>query len=225
MNLPPLGQWGYFTLLSELGRGTTGVVYKAQNRHLNNRLCAIKTLLPCPRAELIERRERFLREARVMASLCDHAHIVALFQVSEYEGHAHCVREFVDGSTLETLVAEKSIDLRTGLRLLSQVCEATAAVHARGFAHRTLIPSNVLVDSANGTHRAKLIGFGHVGMLAGSSHLPPGARGTSPMVDVQALYQMLHCLASTLGEPLPAELAALDLLPPAALADALRRHS
>src|SRR4051812_15496353 len=112
MNPSPLVLLGPFTLLSELGRGTTGVVYKAQDRHLNNRICAIKTLLPCPEAELIERRERFLRECRGLACL-DHEHVITLFQVGEYAGRPYCLREFVDGDTLETLVATKSIDLRT----------------------------------------------------------------------------------------------------------------
>jgi serine/threonine protein kinase len=229
MNPSPVAHLGPYTLLSELGRGTTGVVYKAQDCRLN-RLCAIKTLLPCPRAELIERREWLLREAQVTASL-QHEHIVSVLEANEYEGRAYCAREFVDGSTLETLVTDKSIDLRTGLRLLGQVCEAMEAVHARRLVHRNLLPANVLVESA-GFRRAKLIGFGRVRLLFGSSRYPNGPidpdllrlAGQLKAADTQALHQMLRWLADTLGQPLPAELAALEMTTPAALADALRRH-
>lgn len=221
---------GPYTLLSELGRGTTGIVYKAQDCHLNNRLCAIKTLLPSTVADP-QNHERFLREARAVASL-ENERIVALHQVGEFNGCPYCVREFVDGSTLESLVAEKSIDLRTGLRFLGQVCEAMEYVHSRRFVHRNLRPANVLVEST-GQHRAKLIGFGRVRLLSNSSGYPNGPTdpdllrltGQLKTADVQALHQMLGWLAETLGQPLPAELAALDVTTPVALAGALRRYA
>ncbi len=157
MNPSPV-TFARFTLLSELGRGTTGIVYKAHDRQLNNRVVALKLLLPGTGSEWVTRCTQFLHEAQAWASF-KHEHIVALFEMGECDGCPYCVREFVDGSTLETLVAEKLIDPRTGLRLLSQVCEAVGAVHQANIAHRNLIPSNVLVASISETWRAKLLGF------------------------------------------------------------------
>ena len=121
------------------------------------------------------------------------------------------VLEFIDWDTLEALVNTGAIELRTGLRVLRQVAEAVNVVHERGFAHRNLHPSNVLVDEAG---RAHLIGFGRVGLLKEVT-----------AEDVSALCGLVRWLAETLDQPLPNALRFLGTITtPAALAAALAAH-
>jgi serine/threonine protein kinase len=183
-------------ILAELGRGTTGIVYKARDTHLD-RVVALKTLLPS-RAANLDARRRFLREARAVASLAgkDEPNIVQLHAVGENYGQPFQLREYVEGQTLDEAVRSHSLGLAEGLVIVRTVAKVVHRVHQRGLVHRNLHPSNVLLAS-DGT--AKLCGFGRVGMLA-PSNLP---------MDLEALQQMLRWLSETVGETLPASAAKL----------------
>ena len=152
----PIWPPGYH-VLSELGRGTTGIVYRAQELTIQ-RPVALKMPLPCPEAEQPARHARFLREVRVLASL-EHENIVPVYLVAEHRGSPYYLRGLIDGDTFEHHVRAKSIDLRTGLCLLQQVAEAVAVAHAHGFAHRNLLPSNVLIEDKRARRRRTLRRF------------------------------------------------------------------
>jgi len=122
------------------------------------------------------------------------------------------VRELVDGSTLEQLVASGAVSLREGIRALSAIAGAVQRMHGRGIAHRNLRGPNVLVR-ADGT--AKLIGFGHVWPLAGADGLPPGMSGVSAEVDVLVLLELLSWLCAALRQPVPEPLEAVRQSGPA----------
>jgi len=200
VNLPAWELPG-FDILAEVGRGTTGLVYRAKDVRLN-RVVALKVLDLGPAAERAMRVARFQREAQVVASLTwkPDPTIPALHAVMEHRGQPHYIRDFVEGKTLEQCAAVGSFKLAEGIRVLEAVARAVARVHARGVAHRNLHPSNVLV-AADGA--AKLIGFGRVGPLAESELITPGAAGTPAEIDVHALQGMLNWLSSALGQPLP----------------------
>jgi serine/threonine-protein kinase len=200
-----------YELLAELGRGTTGVVYKAQCVTLG-RPAAIQFVYPCSGDERRERDSRFVRAVRIFGSL-PHPGVLPAHAAGEHEGLPYCVRRYIDGDTLEALAAAKAIDLPTGLQFLQQLAEAVSFIHKHGFVHRTLYPSNVLVEAKYGA--VQLIGFGRAKPRTESD-----ARR-----DAQALHRMLLWLVGTLGRPLPVELSHLDgAATPAALAGALRRH-
>jgi serine/threonine protein kinase len=192
---------GRYLLLEALGRGTTGIVYKAQGAVIEERtgvarVVALKVPFLTPDAELPARFKRFFREARAMASLDPQtvANVPAIYLVGEDRGIPFYTRELVDGKTLEDLVIAGSIGLGTGCRILRDVANALCLVHRHGIVHRNLHPANVLV-TANGD--AKLIGFGRARRIDAS---PPW--NASPDIDLQGLHGMLSWLCETIEHPL-----------------------
>jgi serine/threonine-protein kinase len=208
-----------YEILAELGRGTTGVVYKVRDGRLNQ-IVALKMPLVESPSDRSVRHARFLREARVLASLnTDHdPDFPTIYGIGVYEGQPYLVRELVEGSTLEQLVTTGALGVREGVGVLAAMARAVQRLHGRGIAHRNLHPSNVLV-AARGTPR--LIGFGRVGLLAESDKLPSGASGTPAETDVRALQEILTWLGSALGQPIP-QLGSVDSL--AAFAEALEGY-
>ncbi len=208
-----------FVILGELGRGTTGAVYEARDAALNRRVALMVPALP-PDAERPAKLQRFLRACQALAYLTSQpgGPIPALHMVGEYNGQCFGAREFVEGSTLEQRVVSGSIDLRAGLGIIAAVARVVHWLHGRGLAHRNLSPANVLV-ATDGT--PKLIGFGRVGLLAGSAHLPAGVPGVSPEVDIRAFQGMLGWLCTGLTQPVPPALAAVRQPGSVASADAL----
>jgi serine/threonine-protein kinase len=188
-----------YEILAELGRGSTGVVYKAR-QGVTDCTVAVKMPLFSSPGDAPLRKARFVREARTLAYLTadPDPDFPALHEVGENQGQPFLVREFVEGGTLEQLAAAGALDLRDGLGVLESVARAVQRVHERGLAHRNLHPANVLVTPERS---AKLIGFGFVGPLAGP--------GTPAKLDVRSLQQMLGWLAAAVRQALPASLEAL----------------
>lgn len=152
--------FGRYRLVSLLGEGGMGQVWKAHDPALERHV-AIKILPP----ELIadaSRVNRFIQEARA-ASALNHPHVVAVYDIGEetFNGESSPVRyiamELVDGKTLREMLAAGNVDLRKGLKIVTQVAEALAAAHASGIVHRDLKPENIMVTSAG---YAKVLDFG-----------------------------------------------------------------
>ena len=144
---------GEYSLERELGRGGMGVVYLAREVQLN-RLVAIK-VLPSADPEL---RDRFLREARMAASL-SHPNIVAIHRVGEAGRFVYFAMAYVDGETLgERLRARGPLSPAAATRTLREVAWALAYAHGRGVIHRDVKPDNILIERATG--RALVMDFG-----------------------------------------------------------------
>ena len=172
---------GHYSFVRELGRGGMGVVYLAREVELD-RLVALK-VLPPSLAEKRDLRDRFLREARLAASL-SHPHIVPIYRVGELGGFAFIAMAYVEGETLgERLRARGPLSPTSAARVLREIAWALAHAHARGVVHRDIKPDNILLEA--GTGRALVSDFGiaevaRSGSVPGSSAVMGTAAFMSP---------------------------------------------
>jgi serine/threonine protein kinase len=153
MNLAPGARLGPYQVVSALGAGGMGEVYKARDLRLD-RFVAIKILSADIGDE--SARRKFQREAQTASSL-NHPHIVAVYDVGEIDGRQYLVTELVEGSTLKTWAQTAKRSWREVTDLLQGVADGLAAAHAVGILHRDIKPENILV-TRNGY--AKLADFG-----------------------------------------------------------------
>ena len=166
-----------YELLSELGRGTSGVVYKAHDPKLD-RLVAIKILRP----ELVALddagvglKQRFLHEA-VAAGRLTHPAIVAVHDVGESEDRPFMVMEYIEGGTLaDLLLGGRPLPLTDAVGIVLQVCAALDYAHRHGVVHRDIKPRNILV----GPGVTKVTDFG-TARIVGASHTQTGTMLGTP---------------------------------------------
>ena len=133
---------GSYRVVSQLGQGGMGVVYKAIDLRLD-RAVALKVLSPDVSADE-RRRRRFLQEARAASALND-AHIVAVYDVFADEGTDFLVMEYVPGRTLREVVSAGPVAVADALEWIAQIAEALALAHAAGIVHRDLKPGNLIL--------------------------------------------------------------------------------
>lgn len=152
MALSAATRLGPYEILSPLGAGGMGEVYKARDTRLD-RIVAVKI----SREQFSE---RFEREARAVAAL-NHPNICQLYDV----GPDYLVMEYVDGQTLKG-----PLPLDVALQYAAQICDALEAAHNKGITHRDLKPENILVTRTG----IKLLDFG----LAKRSFIPHEGEGT-----------------------------------------------
>lgn len=135
---------GHYHIVSELGRGGMGVVYKAHEESLN-RFVAIKVLGKHLTADA-SYVQRFAREAQAAAKLT-HPNIVQIYFIGEDDGQHYFVMEFVHGTSVQGLVrAQGRLHPATAARLVLQAASGLSAAHAVGIIHRDIKPANLLVD-------------------------------------------------------------------------------
>ncbi|MEZ5460331.1 protein kinase [Dokdonella sp.] len=136
---------GHYDIVSELGRGGMGVVYKGHESSLN-RYVAIKVL-----ADSLAHdegvKERFLREARSMAALND-PYIIQIYYIGDDEGQTFFVMEFVEGESLGTLLKrEHKVAAGPAAKIIYQTALGLATAHDKGVIHRDIKPGNLMVSS------------------------------------------------------------------------------
>ncbi len=151
-----IGRMAHYDIIRCLGRGGMGTVFEAFDTRLY-RPVAIKfmasSLAASPKA-----RERFLREARVAASI-NHPNVVTIHAVDEYEGRPYLVMEFVSGKTLHDHLRKLgAVPLGDVLRISRQIATGLRAAHEKGIVHRDIKPGNILLE--NGVERVKIVDFG-----------------------------------------------------------------
>jgi hypothetical protein len=152
---PPLPRIRGYRLISQLGQGGMGCVYLGEDELLQ-RLVAIKTISSSYAGEG-EARARFLREARMMATL-DHPHVVRVYALGESDAKLYLVMEYVEGQTLAAHLASAGpLPVDEALRIAREVAQALAAAWARGIVHRDVKPANILLDREA---HAKVADFG-----------------------------------------------------------------
>ena len=145
---------GAYRILSLLGSGGMGEVYRARDTKLGREV-AIKTL-PSTFTSDAERRARFEREARVLATL-NHPHIGAIYGLEHADGVQALVLELIEGETLAERLARESLSISESLAIGRQIADALDAAHEKGIVHRDLKPANIKI-TPNGT--VKVLDFG-----------------------------------------------------------------
>jgi serine/threonine protein kinase len=159
---------GPYEILSVLGAGGMGEVYKARDTRLQ-RTVAIK-ILPDALAADPQLRDRFDHEARTISQL-DHPHICAMYDVGEQDGRAYLVMQHLEGETLEQRLTRGALPLNDALAFAIQIAEALATAHRLGIIHRDLKPGNVMLTKSG----PKLLDFGLAKASLGSSSAGGGS--------------------------------------------------
>src|SRR5215467_13672147 len=154
MSLATGTQLGSYQVLSLLGRGGMGEVYRARDTKLK-RDVAIKTL-PDEFLHDADRLSRFQREAEVLASL-NHPNIAAIYDLQEAEGSRFLVLELVEGETLADRIARGPIPIEETLQIAKSICEALETAHEQGIIHRDLKPANIKITPDG---KVKVLDFG-----------------------------------------------------------------
>jgi serine/threonine protein kinase len=148
---------GLYKILDRIGTGAMGDVYRARDTRLG-RTVAI-TVLSSAIAGHPDRRERFVSEARVAATL-SHPNIASLYEVGDEQGQLFLVCEFVPGETLRTVTSGRPMNPRRAIDLAVQVGDALADAHAVGIVHRDIRPDTIIVTPKG---NAKVL---HCGLVA-----------------------------------------------------------
>jgi Tol biopolymer transport system component len=144
---------GPYEILSAIGAGGMGEVYKATDTRLN-RTVAIK-VLPSHFAANPEMKDRFAREAQTVAGL-NHPHICTLHDVGEQTGINFLVMEHLEGETLAARIARGALPLDEALTIAGEVIDALDKAHRQGIVHRDLKPANIMLTKGG----TKLLDFG-----------------------------------------------------------------
>ena len=138
-------QIGRYEILSQLGRGGFGFVYKAYDPELN---CEVAIKIPrWDRLLRMGEAERFREEARTLARIRNHSSIVTVYDIGESEkGVPYVVMEFVEGESLSEFIEQKELDVEQVLQIVLRISEGLMAAHQASIVHRDLKPSNVIMD-------------------------------------------------------------------------------
>jgi len=172
--LQPGSRIGRYEVVSAIGAGGMGEVYRATDSNLKRQV-ALK-VLPDALASDPERLLRLQREAEVLAAL-NHPNIAAIYGVERANGVLALVMEFVDGPTLADRIAEGALPMDEALPIARQIAGALEAAHEQAIVHRDLKPANIKVRP-DGT--LKLLDFGLAKAIDGSDAAAVGTPRFDP---------------------------------------------
>src|ERR1700731_4678137 len=153
MAILPGRRLGPYEILSSIGAGGMGEVYRAKDTRLD-RIVAIK-VLPPHLADSPELKERFEREARTIASL-NHPHICTLHDIGHQDGTDFLVMEYLEGETLAQRLNKGPLPLEQVLQYAIEIADALDKAHRKGVTHRDLKPGNIMLTKSG----TKLLDFG-----------------------------------------------------------------
>ncbi len=198
-NPDDLGTLGSYRVLSQIGRGGMGFVFRAEDKRLK-RTVALKVMNKRV-AATPHSRARFISEARAMAAV-HHDNVATIFEVGEHSGTPFMAMEMLKGQTLEEFKQSKERpSFEKIIRFAKETAKGLAAAHAQGIVHRDIKPANIWVEE--GTERVKILDFGlalaqtPVDQLSGRGsvvgtpgYLSPEQARTEPLDDRSDLYSL-----------------------------------
>ena len=160
----PGGWIDHYQLLSILGEGGMGIVYRAEQEEPINRQVALKVIKPGMDSERVI--ARFEAEKQALA-LLDHPNIARIFDAGTTElGRPYFVMEYVEGIPITDYCDQHKLTIEDRLSLFLQVCQAVQHAHQKGIIHRDIKPSNILVCLQDHRAAPKIIDFGVAKALA-----------------------------------------------------------
>jgi len=163
----------HYRIVERIGEAGTGEVYRARDTRIDREV-ALKAL-PDPLASDPERLSRFVRDARILASL-NHPHIGAIYGIEDSpRGGRFLVQELVEGETLAERLRRGPLPLVESLRICGRIADALEAAHRAGVAHRDLKPGKVML-SRRGAVKVLDFGLAH----HASSSAVPASPGPDP---------------------------------------------
>ena len=168
---------GPYEILSPLGAGGMGEVYRARDTRLD-RTVAIK-ILPPHLSQNPAAKERFEREAKAISSL-SHGNICHLYDVGQQDGTSYLVMEFLEGETLASRLAKGPLPVEQVLRIGAEIADGLDKAHRSGVVHRDLKPGNIMLTKSG----AKLMDFGLAKAAAPAN--PPSSELTQTVANVSA---------------------------------------
>ena len=152
---------GRYQIVELIGGGGMGDVYLAQDTELQRRVAIKLFTRELPEGD--EARDHLLHEARA-ASALSHPNVCTVFEVGDADGRPFIVMEFVEGRTLDALIATRELPTERVVRYGAQIADAIAHAHENGVVHRDLKSANVVITNDG---RAKVLDFGLASTAAG----------------------------------------------------------
>jgi eukaryotic-like serine/threonine-protein kinase len=181
--LSPGTRLGRYEIVSALGAGGMGEVYRARDVQLGREV-AVKIIAAAPDQTALA---RFEREARSAAAL-SHPAVLAVYDTGSHEGLPFIVTELLEGETLRARLARGPLALRAALGLAVQLAHGLAAAHSRGIVHRDLKPENLFLTSDGA---AKILDFGLAKLVQ--------PIGSSPAASLPATVSQVTADGAVLG--------------------------
>src|SRR5499426_3508435 len=154
MTLTTDKQLGPYEILSPLGAGGMGEVWRARDTRLDREV-AIK-VLPASFAQDADRLRRFKQEALATSAL-NHPNILTVHDIGNYEGSPYLVSELLEGDELRAQLNDGPLPARQAVEYAQQIAAGLAAAHVKGIVHRDLKPENLFVTRDG---RVKILDFG-----------------------------------------------------------------
>lgn len=145
---------GKYKILTELGRGGMGIVYKAEDTRLK-RTVALK-FLPAELTKDEEAKKRFIQEAQAAAAL-EHPNICTVYEVDEADDQTFIAMGYIEGKSLKDKLESGPLDIEKAKDIVIQVAEGLKEAHKKGIVHRDIKPANIMINDEG---HAKITDFG-----------------------------------------------------------------
>ena len=154
MALAPGSRLAHYEVVSTVGSGGMGVVYRARDTRLGREV-AIKVMAPHIAADPVMRR-RFETEARAVASL-SHPGILSIYELAVADGVPFAVMELLEGRNLRERMSEGPVPWREAAEIAAAIADGLGAAHSKGIVHRDLKPENIFLTTDG---QVKILDFG-----------------------------------------------------------------